>query len=60
MIENICHYSSVFDIQSRIGETTEVVIVKKHDEWSEFFFDEKKDIDEFINHLIRVRDMTFK
>jgi hypothetical protein len=56
MIEIICPPSDIFDIVSR---EKEVVIIKKHDRWTEFFFDTKEDIDGFINELIKARDNTF-
>lgn len=62
MIINECHYSTVVDLQSRksLAGKSEAVIVKLHDNWSEFYFDEKKDIDEFITDLIKLRDLTFQ
>ena len=57
MITRICPISDILEIDSRKNE---VVLIKKHDNWTEYFMDTKQDVDNLISQLSQARDKTFK
>lgn len=59
MIQQECHYSNCIQIRPSI-QNREVCLFKVHNNWFEYYFDKKEDLDEFINELIKARDVIFK